>query len=106
MKQGRFNWRVDQPPWIDGYRFYASYHDEGGGHALQLISEVQPLDDHATLPPTLELPPGEAQSLMNAMWEAGLRPRNGAGTLAQVEATALHLRDMRKLVSSKFGVDL
>jgi hypothetical protein len=48
--------------------------------------------------PTLRLTSDEAQQLMNGLWHAGIRPRDGAGSLAHVDATKAHLEDMRRLV--------
>lgn len=48
--------------------------------------------------PTLSLKLAEAQSLMTALWEAGVRPhdyKNANGEIQRIEA---HLQDMRQLV--------
>lgn len=46
----------------------------------------------------LPLTADDAQQLMNELWRVGMRPRDGAGSLAHVEATRAHLEDLRKLV--------
>jgi hypothetical protein len=38
-----------------------------------------------------------AQSLMNQLWECGLRPAQAAGSAGQLAATQYHLEDMRKI---------
>lgn len=48
--------------------------------------------------PTLRLSQDEAQQLLNGLWHAGFRPRDGAGSLAHVDAQKAHLEDMRRLV--------
>lgn len=48
--------------------------------------------------PTLRFSQEEAQQLLNGLWHAGFRPRDGAGSLAHVEAQKAHLEDMRRLV--------
>jgi hypothetical protein len=48
--------------------------------------------------PTLELTPDEARGLMDALWQAGVRPSNGTGNAGQLGATEKHLEDMRRLV--------
>ncbi|MBK7822958.1 MAG: hypothetical protein IPJ61_18410 [Tessaracoccus sp.] len=40
----------------------------------------------------------EAQRLMDALWQAGVRPTDGTGSTGQLAATQAHLADMRKLV--------
>lgn len=41
---------------------------------------------------------GDAQQLMDELWNVGLRPSQGKGSAGQLEATRAHLEDMRKLV--------
>ena len=48
--------------------------------------------------PTLQIGRDDAQQLMNELWRIGLRPRDGAGSLAHVDAQRAHLDDMRRLV--------
>jgi hypothetical protein len=38
-----------------------------------------------------------AQSLMNQLWECGLRPSQAAGSAGQLAAVQYHLEDMRKI---------
>lgn len=40
----------------------------------------------------------QAQTLMNSLWECGIRPVQGAGSAGQLTAVQYHLEDMRKLV--------
>lgn len=44
------------------------------------------------------IPVEAAQSLMNELWECGIRPAQGAGSAGQLSATLAHLEDMRTLV--------
>lgn len=54
--------------------------------------------DGGYMQPTLRLTHDEPQQLMNELWRCGIRPKNGEGTDAQVNALKYHLEDMRKLV--------
>jgi hypothetical protein len=47
----------------------------------------------------------EAQSFIDALWEAGVRPSNGEGSTGKLAATENHLNDMRKIVFHQLGVD-
>jgi hypothetical protein len=47
-----------------------------------------------------------AQSLMDDLWKAGLRPTEGEGSAGSLAATQAHLGDMRKIVAVKLGVTL
>jgi len=58
--------------------------------------------------PTFALQEDEARALMDALWNAGLRPTN-VGSAGQLHATEQHLRDMRQIVAgtlAKLGVDV
>jgi len=48
--------------------------------------------------PVFTLTQEEAQTLANALWEAGIRPTGGHGSAGEREAMQRHLDDMRKLV--------
>lgn len=50
------------------------------------------------IPPVLSLDETEAQQLIDQLWDAGVRPTNGAGSVGQLAATEKHLNDMRALV--------
>lgn len=50
------------------------------------------------LSPALCLTEEDAQRLIDAMWDAGLRPTGSHGSAGQLAATELHLEDMRRLV--------
>jgi len=51
--------------------------------------------------PICKLTPEAAQSLMDDLWECGLRPSEGTGSAGALAATQKHLEDMRKLVFNK-----
>jgi len=48
--------------------------------------------------PTISLSNEAAQSLMDALWEAGVKPSGGEGHTAHIRALNAHLEDMRRLV--------
>jgi hypothetical protein len=56
--------------------------------------------------PCLSFSPEAAQRLMNQLWQSGLRPNNGEGSVANVEALKQHLNDMRAIVASRLEVKL
>jgi len=55
--------------------------------AFKLVEQDRHL---AISAPTLELHPDSAQSLMQALWDAGVRPNDGAGSDAEVGALKHH----------------
>ena len=47
--------------------------------------------------PTMRLTNADAQALMDALWTAGIRPAEGAGSAGQMAATEKHLKDMQAI---------
>jgi hypothetical protein len=94
-------WHI-QDDWIqsDGLTVW---HKVRYGDAWQLVSyerKIEPIENGSYISSdrALSLTRDDAQQLMNELWRHGLRPRDGAGSLAHVEATRAHLDDMRRLV--------
>lgn len=88
------------------YRWYAQKVFQTQGIELLLVNEENghrayglPTDfiikteesAAAIIDPTLKLTEGVAQSLLQALWDVGLRPNNGEGTSAQVEGMKKHI---------------
>lgn len=48
--------------------------------------------------PSLRLDMAEAQTLIDQLWDCGLRPSEGSGSAGALAATQRHLEDMRQLV--------
>ena len=55
-------------------------------------------DEFMVTEPTARLALEDAQSLMDDLWRAGLRPSEGTGSAGAFAAQARHLEDMRTLV--------
>ena len=50
----------------------------------------------------MRLTRNEAQELMDALWDAGLRPTEGSGSAGALAATQAHLKDMQRIVFKDF----
>lgn len=79
------------------------YMETGKGHIIEPIVMTVTKDPESGMwhPPTMELSEGEAQGLIDALWQAGYRPNNGESSLQHIEALKHHLEDMRKLAFRK-----
>lgn len=55
--------------------------------------------------PLLKLDRQAAQSLMDQLWNCGVRPAEGHGSAGQLGATERHLKDMRRIVFAQAGHD-
>jgi len=56
--------------------------------------------------PTLRIDMDAGQTLMDDLWNAGLRPTEGAGSAGSLLATEKHLSDMRKIAFKKLSIDI
>lgn len=63
---------------------------------LPVPMELHKQGEH--IEPFMVLEPEQAQSLIDALYDAGLRPSQAAGSSGQLDAVKYHLEDMRKLV--------
>lgn len=61
-------------------------------------AEVRSYVDGEAFERSLHITIEAAQTLMDDLWQAGLRPTEGAGSAGAMRATERHLEDMRKLV--------
>lgn len=81
---------------------------DGGFEVLEPATwhRVEPDEAHHSRHGFLELRPEEAQRLMDALWDAGLRPSEGSGSAGALLATQNHLNDMRALVFKAQGLEV
>lgn len=96
--------RATSAPWWDGVEFLLSDHRGMGviGYAHPIEFEVNEEKYSARIiDPTFRLSMDEAQTLMNDLWNCGLRPSEGTGSAGALAATQKHLEDMRTLVFKK-----
>lgn len=49
------------------------------------------------IPVAVQLVPSQAQTLMDQLWECGLRPTEGTGSAGALAAVERHLADMKKI---------
>lgn len=105
-----------------GLKFYCAYRPEFLGFELDgwkhepdgrvtfiqgvTLETIDPRQDRRGRHSALVLDDGEAQSLFEALWGAGFRPRRHEDAAGALQATQTHLADMRRLVASALKVDL
>ncbi len=88
---------ITQCPWVDAFELRL------GKYYKNKLLVVQPVTYTEYNPgeissPSMYLEREEAQELIDALYSAGLRPSQAAGSAGQLSATLYHLEDMRKLV--------
>jgi hypothetical protein len=87
------------PMWInDGFEMRVIDWGPHPAYALPIeMRHIAEEEQGIQIPPMLTLDMQRAQQLCDALWEAGVRPTNGAGSVGQLAATERHLEDMRTL---------
>lgn len=91
-----------------GGRVAFSIQERGSNGLLNIAQSVEltEIQEGGCIAPTGFLDLTEAQSLMDDLWQCGLRPTKGSGSAGSLAATEKHLNDMRKIVSKKLDVSL
>ena len=74
---------------------------DGRQFVAQPLVFAENSDEGSIYEPTLCLRVEEAQELMDALWDAGLRPTEGSGSAGSLAATERHLADMRGILQKK-----
>jgi hypothetical protein len=62
-----------------------------------VFKELPEDEQHLEQPAAMRITPGDAQQFMDELWNCGIRPTHGAGSVGQLAATERHLEDMRAL---------
>jgi len=90
-------WFVERQIQYDRLAVHCIHEDERGRFYVEFREQI--VDMHPAEArvgePTLSWTNDEAQQIMNELWLAGLRPKDGAGALAHVESLQSHLSDLR-----------
>jgi hypothetical protein len=72
---------------------------------VDFVMKTQPRN-HVITGPTLHLPDNSGQELLQALWDAGLRPSDGAGGSAEAKALRDHITLAERVVDKlldRFG---
>ncbi len=92
--------RAVSAPWHRGVDLLIRHGDAVGVHV-----NMKKVESNVEVSPTVSIGINEAQTLMDDLWAAGIRPTEGSGSAGSLRATERHLSDMRKIVFNKLGID-
>lgn len=87
--------------WNDSYPVWLVHTDSEGKKRVAPPCVFIETKEGESQAPSLNLSHDAAQELMNRLWNLGLRPRNGVGTLAHVDAMKEHIADLRRVAFSR-----
>ena len=89
---------VQRVVWTNSIEISIGVRAENGRMAIADPLTFRATDAGQIARPALTLRPQEAQTLIDELWNAGLRPSEGAGSAGAMAAVQAHLQDMRRLV--------
>jgi hypothetical protein len=90
--------RAQSTPWHLGVELFIG--DQDGKTRVKEIL-LERLDEMVQAPPSFNLDRMEAQTLMDDLWNCGIRPTEGSGSAGALRAVERHLEDLQKLVFKK-----
>lgn len=88
---------VQDQPWALNLGVWLVDRRADGSNGVAAPVVFAPVPEGESTPPSLSLSREAAQDLMSRMWQLGIRPREGEGTLAHVSAMQQHIEDLRKV---------
>lgn len=74
-------------------------------HAVVLPVTKEIVGPGTIIEPAFLLGQEEAQSMMDTLWDCGIRPSEGSGSAGAMAATQKHLDDMRSIAFKKLGIE-
>ncbi len=90
--------RAHAAPWNQSIDILVISRRETGQPFTAARLTFEPVDEFTHIEPTASLDHKDAQTLMDDLWQAGLRPTEGTGSAGAFAAQGKHLEDMRRLV--------
>jgi hypothetical protein len=93
--------RCERQGWLNKINIYAYSQGQDGTYLASSPMMTKVAEGDAFVEPTFSVAPHQAQTLMDELWTAGLRPSEGSGSAGSLAATERHLADMRALVFDK-----
>jgi len=102
MNMNRLKIFINRAIWMGGYevRIGSRINESVPWAIAQPLTFVQrePKDEGTEVEPCMRLSQDDAQTMMDELWGAGIRPSEGSGSAGSLAATQRHLDDMRALV--------
>lgn len=95
--------RAQSAPWNQAVEIFLYKPDVDGGGGRQVVTgftfELQEVATAMSDDMLQRLSTDDAQTLMDDLWNAGLRPTEGTGSAGSLRATEKHLEDMRGMTT-------
>lgn len=83
---------------MDGFQVWIFERNNDGLHVADPVTIRRVEQEGVTFPPTLQLSSNAAQTLLDDLWVAGLRPTDYHDTRGEVTAMRAHIADLQRIV--------
>ena len=71
-----------------------------------VVRDIKEEEKYIVVEPNAVLTLEQSQTLMDDLWNCGIRPSEGAGSAGAMRAVENHLKDMRKIAGNQLGIEL
>jgi len=96
--------RAQASPWGGGVEIGAWRRITGGPVEVATL-QWEAIADNAERRSLLTMRMQQAQVLMDDLWNAGIRPTEGAGSAGAMRAAENHIADLRRVAFKALGID-
>ena len=96
--------RAKAAPWAHSVEI-AAFGKVMGGATKVATLQWEAIAEHAEMKPLLTIRMEQAQVLMDDLWNAGVRPTDGAGTAGAMRAAEHHIADLRRVAFKALGIE-
>lgn len=97
--------RAKAAPWAGGVEIAAFGRISNGDTRVATV-QWEPISDNAEMKTLLTLRVEQAQVLMDDLWNAGIRPTEGAGSAGAMRAAERHIQDLRAVAFKALGIEV
>ena len=97
--------RAQRTPWAEGVELLIVEHSHDRRFVAEPLTLTEVADNCQGVEPTATISPAAAQSLMDDLWQCGLRPSEGTGSAGSLAATERHLKDMQAIAFAALKFD-
>lgn len=97
--------RAMAAPWANSVEI-AAFGRLNNGDTKVAAVQWDTIAEHAEMKPLLTIRMEQAQVLMDDLWNAGVRPTEGAGSAGAMRAAERHIQDLRAVAFKTLGIDV
>jgi hypothetical protein len=96
--------RAKGSPWAGGVEI-AAFGRLNNGDTKVATVQWETITESAEMKPLLVIRMEQAQVLMDDLWNAGVRPTEGAGSAGAMRAAEHHIADLRRVAFKALGIE-